>query len=85
MQFGNLTFSHGDNRDALKPHLLKEGRDMFLIAADTVETFGYDDIEHVASSFLQQPLISGTQMGRSAQSPVGIGLGLLPVVAIDQA
>ncbi len=59
MQLGNLTFSHGDNRDAVKQHLLKEGRDMFLVPADPVETFGHNNIELVVTRVFQQSLGAG--------------------------
>ena len=83
MKFGNITFSHGDNRDALKPHVFEEGGNMFLIAADSVETFGHHNVELVMSRVFQQSLVAGAQMRRPAQTPVRIGLCLFPLVAID--
>ncbi len=85
MQFRNFPLCHGYNWDALKPHLHEKGRDMFLIPAEAVETFGYDDFEIIKPGVFQKPLIARAKMRCSAQSSVGKGLGLLPTIAIDQA
>ena len=53
MQFRNLALCHRDNRYPLKPHLLEECSDMFLISAETIKPFGDDDIKTVVAGILQ--------------------------------
>ena len=36
VQFRNLALGHGDNRNALKPHLFEESCDVFLVSADAI-------------------------------------------------
>ncbi|GHF76030.1 hypothetical protein GCM10017056_52990 [Seohaeicola zhoushanensis] len=83
MQFGNLPFRNGDYRDALKSHAFEESRNVFLISADPIQAFGYDDIEMVVPCVFKETLIAGTQVGRTADATVGIRVSRQPSVALD--
>lgn len=85
MQFGNLALGDRDNRYPLKPHLLKECSDVFLVPAQPVQPFGDDDIQPVVAGVLQQTLVGGPKVRRPADTAICIGLGLLPAVASDEA
>ena len=59
MQFGNLAFGDGDQRDAEEAGLFVEGNDMFLVKADPIEAFGDDEVDPTAPGVVLQLLVTG--------------------------
>jgi len=56
---------------------------MLLVARETVESLGNDNIEHAALGFIEQLLIAGTEMGCAAHGAVVIGVQVRPAFALD--
>jgi len=59
VKFADLALGQGDDTNACEAHLLKEGGDVFLIAADAIERFGEHNVELAISRPGEQLLIAG--------------------------
>ncbi len=61
MKLGDFALSQGDDGDTCKFQMLVEGRHVCLIAADTVQRLGQEDVELAVLRIPHQPLDTGPQ------------------------
>lgn len=83
MKFADLAFGKRDQRYARELEMFVEGRDIGLIARDTVERFRQNDVELACLRVSKQCLNAGTQdHARAGDSCVLIGAHNLPALTL---
>ena len=85
MQFGNLALADRQQRHAVEDELLEQRRHMLLIARQTIEAFGDDDVEMLLARVRKKRLVAGAQMRRAARAVVGIDAAEPPAFRFDAA
>ncbi len=85
MEFVDRSLGDGDDPDAREHHLLEEGRDVLLVAADPVDALRDHHIHPAGADGFEQILVAGPQMRGAGEPHVGKALRFVPAVRRDQA
>ena len=72
MQLADRAFRQRHELDAVEGDRLEQGGDVFLVARETVERLGEDDIELPSARCRQQILVSRPEACRAAGGAIGI-------------
>src|SRR5437879_2785594 len=83
MQLADLTFANRDELHAGEGQLLIEGGYVLLVAGETVERLGDDDVELTPACIIEQALIAPAQPAGTALGTVGVGGGQGPAFGRD--
>ena len=65
VQVGDVALGKRDDVDAGKSQSLEQAGRVFLVAAESVQRFGQDDIESPVESIAHQRLEAGAEKGRA--------------------
>lgn len=83
VKFGNLALGQGEQPHTGKTQPLEQSGDILLVARQTVERLGDNNIEFPAARVYEQILISRPQCAGSADRTVGICMQISPAFELD--
>jgi hypothetical protein len=74
VQFADLALGQGEQANTGKAQPLEQAGDVLLVARQTIERFGDDDIELPVARVFEEALIGPAQGAGAAQRAVGVGV-----------
>jgi hypothetical protein len=84
VQLADLALGHGHQPDAGEGQQLEQARRVLLVAAQPVQPLRHHHLEPPAAYVLEQAPVAGAQCRGAAQGVVGVDLGHLPALPLDE-